>query len=98
MFKTQLMHADELGSVTAITSDAGTLVKQSTYAPFGEAFDDNLGLDPAETKGFIGERFDADAGLVRRGNAPQGPFLIRLTPKRKILRPRARHLHPTRLV
>ncbi len=58
--ETQLMHADQLGSVSAITSDSGTLVKQSTYAPFGEAFDDNQRLDPAETKGFISEKY---AGL-----------------------------------
>ncbi|WP_176832933.1 RHS repeat-associated core domain-containing protein [Celeribacter baekdonensis] len=60
----EYLHKDQLGSIKLITAADGTLVKTSTYAPFGEAFDEMLSLTRAdETKGFIGERFDADAGL-----------------------------------
>ncbi|AVW92989.1 RHS repeat domain-containing protein [Celeribacter baekdonensis] len=60
----EYLHKDQLGSVKLITAANGSLVKTSTYAPFGEAFDEMLSLTAAdETKGFIGERFDADAGL-----------------------------------
>ena len=62
--KVEYLHKDQLGSIKLITAADGTLVKTSTYAPFGEAFDEMLSLTRAdETKGFIGERFDADAGL-----------------------------------
>jgi RHS repeat-associated protein len=60
----EYLHKDQLGSVKLITAADGSLVKTSTYAPYGEAFDEMLSLTKAEeTKGFIGERFDADAGL-----------------------------------
>ena len=60
----EYLHKDQLGSVKLITAANGSLVKTSTYAPYGEAFDEMLSLTAAdETKGFIGERFDADAGL-----------------------------------
>ena len=68
------------------------------YAPFGEAFDEMLSLTAAgETKGFIGERFDADAGLFSWGNAPPEPFLIPLQPQRAVLRSEVGAVHPTRL-
>jgi len=58
------LHKDQLGSVKLITAADGSLIKRATYAPFGEAFDEMLSLTRAdETKGFIGERYDADAGL-----------------------------------
>ncbi|WP_143026897.1 HYD1 signature containing ADP-ribosyltransferase family protein [Celeribacter baekdonensis] len=60
----EYLHKDQLGSVKLITAADGSLVKTSSYAPFGEAFDEMLSLTRAdETKGFIGERYDADAGL-----------------------------------
>jgi RHS repeat-associated protein len=59
-----VLHKDQLGSVKLITAEDGSLIKRATYAPFGEATDEVLDLTRAdETKGFIGERFDADAGL-----------------------------------
>ncbi len=39
------------------------VARETTYRPFGEAVDFAVSLTPPETKGFIGERFDADAGL-----------------------------------
>ncbi|WP_143026900.1 RHS repeat domain-containing protein [Celeribacter baekdonensis] len=64
MGKVEYLHKDQLGSVKLITAADGTLVKRSTYAPYGEAFDEMLSLTRAdETKGNTCERFDADAGL-----------------------------------
>ena len=37
--------------------------REVSYRPFGEAVDFAVSLTPPEAKGFIGERFDADAGL-----------------------------------
>ncbi|MBU0644272.1 MAG: RHS repeat-associated core domain-containing protein [Alphaproteobacteria bacterium] len=60
----EYLHKDQLSSIKLITAADGSLVKTSTYAPFGEATDEMLSLTKAEeTKGFIGERFDVDAGL-----------------------------------
>ncbi|MBU1278010.1 MAG: RHS repeat-associated core domain-containing protein [Alphaproteobacteria bacterium] len=60
----EYLHKDQLGSVKLITAADGSLVKTSTYAPFGEVFDETLSLTAAgETKGNTCERFDADAGL-----------------------------------
>ncbi|NOX73210.1 MAG: RHS repeat-associated core domain-containing protein [Alphaproteobacteria bacterium] len=61
---TAYLHSDQLNSVRTVTDSVGALAKRSTYRPFGEI--DDWNVDPAvafETKGFIGERFDADAGL-----------------------------------
>ena len=44
-------------------ADGSMVAKETTYRPFGEAVDFAVSLTPPETKGFIGERFDADAGL-----------------------------------
>jgi|GEM_PF-2812423 len=58
------LHRDHLGSVRLITNPAGTTGRTTSYTPFGEATE--TVTDPAvatETKGFIGERYDEDAGL-----------------------------------
>ena len=58
------LHRDQLGSVRAITDDTGGHAKQSVYKPFGTVTDWVLSATLApETKGYIGERYDADAGL-----------------------------------
>ncbi|MEH6836520.1 MULTISPECIES: RHS repeat domain-containing protein [Falsihalocynthiibacter] len=57
------MHGNQLASVRLVTDSTGSIAKRSIYAPIGEADDIVASLDPAETKGFICERFDADAGL-----------------------------------
>ena len=60
----EYLHKDQLGSIKLITAADGSLVKTSTYAPFGEAFDEVLSLTAAgETKDNTCERFDADAEL-----------------------------------
>ena len=57
-------HFDHLGSVRAITDATGAKVESAIYRPFGEQSEWLLpGNVSPETKGWIGERFDADAGL-----------------------------------
>ena len=58
------LHRDQLASVRLITGANGGEDKRILYHPFGQA--QTWITDPAatpETKGFIGERYDADAGL-----------------------------------
>ncbi|WP_339696552.1 hypothetical protein [Celeribacter baekdonensis] len=94
----EYLHKDQLGSVKLITAANGSLVKTSTYAPFGEAFDEMLSLARAdETKGNTCERYDADAGLFSWGNAPPEPFLIPLQPQRAVLRSEVGAVHSARL-
>lgn len=58
------LHSDQLGSVIAITTVAGNRAEHRVYKPFGEiAHEDVSAPITTETKGFIGERFDACAGL-----------------------------------
>ena len=58
------LHVDHLGSVRAITDATGAKVESAIYRPFGEHSEWLLpGNASPETKGWIGERYDADAGL-----------------------------------
>jgi RHS repeat-associated protein len=58
------LHRDGLSSVLAITNAAGVKIEAALYKPFGEQSEWLLPANTApETKGWIGERFDADAGL-----------------------------------
>lgn len=58
------LHRDGLSSVRAITSAAGAKIEAALYKPFGEQSEWVLpGNAAPETKGWIGERYDADAGL-----------------------------------
>jgi RHS repeat-associated protein len=58
------LHRDALGSVRAITDAAGAKVESAVYKPFGEQTEWLSPAAPApEAKGWIGERFDASAGL-----------------------------------
>ncbi|MFM2389885.1 MAG: hypothetical protein RLZZ437_1440 [Pseudomonadota bacterium] len=58
------LHRDHLGSVRAITNATGARIESAIYKPYGEQTET---LSPAnltpESKGWIGERYDADAGL-----------------------------------
>ncbi|MDJ0640912.1 MAG: RHS repeat-associated core domain-containing protein [Paracoccaceae bacterium] len=55
---------DQLGSLRAITDSASALVTERSYKPFGEITVDTSSVGvAAETKGYIGERYDTDAGL-----------------------------------
>jgi RHS repeat-associated protein len=58
------LHRDALGSVRAVTTETGLKAERAVYRPFGEEGVATFSLTTAaESKGFIGERFDADAGL-----------------------------------
>jgi RHS repeat-associated protein len=58
------LHRDGLSSVRTITNSAGVKIESALYKPFGEQSEWLLpGNTAPETKGWIGERFDADAGL-----------------------------------
>ncbi len=58
------LHRDHLGSVRAITDASGVRVESAVYKPFGEQTEFvTPGLAAPESKGWIGERYDADAGL-----------------------------------
>jgi RHS repeat-associated protein len=61
---TSWLHRDGLSSVRGVTGTDGLMDERATYRPFGEAV--SVDADPTaknESKGWIGERFDADAGL-----------------------------------
>ena len=58
------LHRDALGSVRAITDAAGVKIESAVYKPFGEQSEWLSAAQTApEAKGWIGERYDADAGL-----------------------------------
>jgi RHS repeat-associated protein len=60
-----LMARDHLASVLLTTDAAGFAARETAYAPYGEITSEtvlNAAVEP-ETTGYIGERFDADAGL-----------------------------------
>ncbi|MER2510258.1 MAG: RHS repeat-associated core domain-containing protein [Amaricoccus sp.] len=50
---------DQVGSIQLVTDAAGADGEHATYQPFGEARTVVAGTIPAETKGFVGERYDA---------------------------------------
>ncbi|MCJ9754969.1 hypothetical protein MOV61_29990, partial [Neorhizobium sp. BETTINA12A] len=54
------LHRDHLSSVRLVTDEAGTLAEQTSYAAYGET------TNPAmqTKKGYIGERFDVETGLM----------------------------------
>lgn len=59
------LHHDQLGSVVMITDAAGARARELAYRPYGEVLNTSTPLPavPAEARGFIGERYDAGAGL-----------------------------------
>lgn len=64
VIKVSTLHRDALGSVRAVTNAAGLKAERSLFRPFGEEASTRFDLATAvETKGFIGQRYDADAGL-----------------------------------
>ncbi|MCB2130870.1 MAG: RHS repeat-associated core domain-containing protein [Rhodobacteraceae bacterium] len=53
-----------VGTVRAVTDEAGLAAERSTCRPFGEETEQLLTLStPKETKGFIGGRYDDNSGL-----------------------------------
>lgn len=60
----EALHRDQIASLRAITDDTGAMINEKAYKPFGEITVDasTVGVT-AETKGYIGERYDDSAGL-----------------------------------
>ena len=56
----RFLHRDHLASVRAVTDMAGALVEATGYAAFGERL--NVGFQTP--KGYIGERYDTETGLL----------------------------------
>jgi RHS repeat-associated protein len=54
------LHRDHLASVRLVTNDAGLQTEATAYAPYGE----KLNAAFSTRKGYIGERFDAETGLL----------------------------------
>ena len=57
------LHLDGLGSVRAVTDEAGLARERTAFRPYGEEVAALQPLSLPETKGFIGERFDDTSGL-----------------------------------
>jgi RHS repeat-associated protein len=71
---TTWLHRDHLCSVRAITDAAGAILDRANYRPFGE----QLGFATAnESKGYIGERHDAETGLLYLHARYYDPVLAR---------------------
>jgi len=64
-FEHGYIHVDQLGSVVAVSNDGGMFEVKRAYTPFGATANEVI-LPGAktETKSFLGERYDEDAGLL----------------------------------
>jgi RHS repeat-associated protein len=62
--KVHMLHLDGLGSVRAVTDEAGLARERTTFRPYGEEAAALKPLSLPETKGFIGERFDDTSGML----------------------------------
>jgi RHS repeat-associated protein len=78
------MHRDNLGSVTAITDESGTVVERLAYEPFGKrrfangANDPNNTLLPQNTdRGFTGHEMLDEIGLIHMNGRVYDPLVGR---------------------
>ena len=59
------LFTDAQGSVRAVTNGSGAKAQRSVFRPYGEEVTQTFDIALAnESKGFIGQRLDADAGLL----------------------------------
>jgi RHS repeat-associated protein len=56
------LHTDRLGSIQAITDEAGTVVQHRTYRPYGDKLADTT--SHVESRGYIDQRQDGETGLI----------------------------------
>jgi RHS repeat-associated protein len=68
-------HRDHLASVKVISNASGQEVKRTVYRPFGEKGPES-GIH-AESKGWIGERHDAETGLIYLNARYYDPVIAR---------------------
>ena len=66
------MHADQLGSIAALTNDTGVVTERYAYSPWGAS--NSLS---GTTFGFTGQRYDAETGLYYFKNRYYSPALGR---------------------
>ena len=85
--RTLYVHVDHLGSVEALTDEAGAVVEQRSYDAFGARRNPAWGAPPSasfpttSSLGFTGHEDDADLGLVNMRGRLYDPHLSRfLTP------------------
>ena len=73
------LHGDHLGSTTSVTDDAGHLVEETRYLPYG-AVDTQYQFDPGipqESYGFTGKEAEPDFGVLYFGARFYNPHLGR---------------------
>ncbi|MES4993823.1 toxin TcdB middle/N-terminal domain-containing protein [Agrobacterium radiobacter] len=71
------LHRDHLSSVRLVTGDTGTVVEQTGYAAYGEQTNQVM----ATKKSYIGERYDAETGLMYLNARYYDPTFGRYVPK-----------------
>ncbi|RYG99772.1 MAG: RHS repeat protein, partial [Alphaproteobacteria bacterium] len=70
------LHRDHLASVRVVTDDAGVSEEKTNYAAYGEPTNKAM----ATKKGYIGERFDAETGLMYLNARYYDPAFGRFVP------------------
>ncbi|MGO7335795.1 RHS repeat-associated core domain-containing protein [Rhizobium leguminosarum] len=71
------LHRDHLASVRQVTNQSGTRVEQTGYAAYGEATNTTM----QTKKGYIGERFDPETGLMYLNARYYDPAFGRFVPR-----------------
>ncbi|MGR9152636.1 toxin TcdB middle/N-terminal domain-containing protein (plasmid) [Rhizobium leguminosarum] len=71
------LHRDHLASVRQVTNESGTRVEQTGYAAYGEATNTTM----QTKKGYIGERFDPETGLMYLNARYYDPAFGRFVPR-----------------
>ena len=69
----QVLHRDHLASVRMVTDASGNIVEQTGYAPYGEPTNQAM----TTQKSYIGERHDAETGLLYLNARYMDPVLGR---------------------
>jgi RHS repeat-associated protein len=92
--RTLYVHVDHLGSVEALTNEAGTVVEQRSYDAFGARRNPAWGAPPSasfpttSSLGFTGHEDDIELGLVNMKGRLYDPHLSRfLTPDPVVAKP-----------
>jgi len=92
--RTLYVHVDHLGSVEALTNEAGTIVERRSYDAFGARRNPAWGAPPSasfattSSLGFTGHEDDAELGLVNMRGRLYDPKLSRfLTPDPIVAKP-----------
>ncbi|WGI72089.1 toxin TcdB middle/N-terminal domain-containing protein [Neorhizobium petrolearium] len=80
------LHRDHLASVRLVTNDTGTPAEQTAYAAYGQPTNTAM----QTRKGYIGERFDAETGLMYLNARYYDPAFGRFIPKDDGARPDAK--------